>query len=298
MKTVAIIGPTASGKSELAIECAKKCGAVILSLDSLSVYKEIDIASAKPSKEERDEVLHFGIDLIYPNENFSVAHFLKEYEKAREYAKKNGKNLLITGGSSFYLKTLIDGISPLPKLSHQTVEKVKRVMADKSEAYRLLESIDKEFANNIEPGDSYRIEKGLCIYFQTDLPPTQYFKKHPKRAILKDVEIFEIYVDRDLLRKRIESRTDKMLKTGLIDEVAALEKKFGRSYPSMKAIGIAETLAFLDGKLDLNGLYEKIVTNTYRLAKRQQTFNKTQFKEIIRGKREELLHLLPTRLSN
>ncbi|HFB53666.1 MAG TPA: tRNA (adenosine(37)-N6)-dimethylallyltransferase MiaA, partial [Sulfurimonas autotrophica] len=109
MKQLAIIGPTASGKSDLAIKIAKQMNAYILSIDSLSIYKEIDIVSAKPSREELEEVEHFGINEIYPNEHFSVEIFIKLYEDVVQRCKKEEKNLIIVGGTSFYLKSLLDG---------------------------------------------------------------------------------------------------------------------------------------------------------------------------------------------
>jgi tRNA dimethylallyltransferase len=111
MKEIALIGPTACGKSALAIEIAKECNAFILSLDSLGIYKEIDIASAKPSKKEREEIRHFGIDVLYPNEYFNVAMFFDLYKNAKKEALTKGKNLIITGGSGFYLKAMIEGLS-------------------------------------------------------------------------------------------------------------------------------------------------------------------------------------------
>ncbi|WP_281951995.1 tRNA (adenosine(37)-N6)-dimethylallyltransferase MiaA [Nitrosophilus kaiyonis] len=285
MKEIAIIGPTASGKSDLAIEVAKECNAIILSLDSLSIYKEIDIVSAKPSKDELKQIKHFGINEIYPNEHFSVDIFIKIYKKAKEYAKKYGKNLIIVGGSSFYLKTLIEGISPLPNISQEIKEKVKYILKDLKSAYELLKDIDEKFAKKISSYDKYRIQKALEIYFSTNLPPSIYFIKNPKKPIIKNLDIYEIGIDRDKLKENILKRTKKMLDLGLIDEIAYLEKKYGRDLNPMKAIGIKETLFYLDGFIDKDELIKKISLNTYHLAKRQITFNKTQFtKKIVENK--------------
>lgn len=109
MKEIAIIGSTASGKTGLSLEIAQQTNSIILSLDSLSVYKEINIASAKPTKVERGDIVHFGIDVLYPNEKFDVIKFFEEYKKAKEYAIKYNKNLIIVGGTGFYLKALIEG---------------------------------------------------------------------------------------------------------------------------------------------------------------------------------------------
>lgn len=273
----AIIGPTASGKSDLAIKLAKKLGYEILSLDSLSIYKEVDIASAKPSKEELKEVKHYGINEIYPNEKFDVSKFIEIYKKIPH------KNIIIVGGTGFYLKAMIDGISKMPQITEEIRKKAKR--GD----YELLKKIDPLFASKISPSDTYRIQKGLEIYFATDMPPSEYFKKNPPLPVLPDIKIFEIAVDRGTLRKRIEKRTEKMFDLGLIDEVAYLEAKYkDRRLPTLKAIGVKEVLDYFNGVYDKQQLKQKIITNTARLAKRQQTFNKTQFPQKISAPLERL----------
>ncbi|WP_200763340.1 tRNA (adenosine(37)-N6)-dimethylallyltransferase MiaA [Nitrosophilus alvini] len=281
MIEIAIIGPTASGKSDLALKIAKKHNAYILSLDSLSIYKEIDIASAKPSKEELKSVRHFGIDEIYPDEYFSVERFFDIYKEAKKEALKSDKNLIIVGGTLFYLKSMIEGISKLPKISKESIQKSAKLLKNPKAAYEFLKKIDPLFAKKITPSDRYRIEKGLNIFFETGETATDYFEKHPRIALTKNIKIYEIDINRDILRERIAKRTKKMLQSGLIDEVAYLEKKYTRLPNPMGAIGIKETLEYLDGKLTKEELFEKICINTAKLAKRQQTFARTQFKDKI-----------------
>ena len=276
MKTVAILGPTASGKSDLAIRVAKEVGGVILSLDSLSIYKEIDIASAKPSLKEREGVKHFGIDLINVNEPFNVAIYANLFEEAKEYAKKANSPLIIVGGTGFYLKILLEGISELPTPDDRTVQEVARVLKDLPSAYKKLNELDSEYAKRISPSDRYRIEKGLLIYYLTSKTPTDYFKENPPLPLLKSVELYEIGIEKEILNERIEKRTEKMFEAGLVDEVANLEYRFGRLHNPMKAIGIKEVLDYFDGKLTLDRTKERIVIATRQLAKRQKTFNKTQ----------------------
>lgn len=270
MKEIAIIGSTASGKTGLSLEIAQKTNSIILSLDSLSVYKEIDIASAKPLEQERGDIIHFGIDELFPNENFDVIKFFDCYKKAKNYAQQNDKNLIIVGGTGFYLKALIQGLSTGIK------EEVHLDISQK-EAYDLLFNLDKEYMQNIEKNDSYRIRKAYSIYKQSGYVPTKYFELNPKEPIAKNLEIFEILWDREELRKRINLRTSIMMNDGIIDEVIFLEKKYGRSPNAMASIGIIETLEYLDGKLNKKQLEEKIALNTAKLAKRQNTFNKGQF---------------------
>ncbi len=285
---IAIVGPTASGKSDLSLELAQKLGGVILSVDSLAVYKEIDIASAKPSREELKLVKHFGIDELYPNEKFSVIEFLEYFKRAKAYAKEHGKKLIIVGGSSFYLKMLTDGISQLPKIEAQTKAKVAELMQNLQVAYDFLKGIDSTYAKGIKSSDRYRIEKALEIYFATNTPPSQYFKANPPKPIEPNLPIYEIAIEREALRERIKLRTKKMLKMGLIDEVAYLEKKYTRAPQSMGAIGIKEVLEYLDGVYSRNELEDKIATNTARLAKRQVTFNRSQLQIEFSGSLQEI----------
>lgn len=271
MKEIAIIGSTASGKTGLSLEIANKTNSIILSLDSLSVYKEIDIASAKPTKEERGDIIHFGIDEIYPNEKFDVIQFFDCYKRAKDFALKNDKNLIIVGGTGFYLKALIEGLST-------GVEKEIELDLPIDDTYSLLSKIDPEYMAKIASNDQYRIRKAYSIYKQSGYSPSKYFELNPKVPLAKDLKIFEILWERDELRERINLRTSQMIEEGIIDEVIFLEKKYGREPNSMASIGIIETLEYLDGKINKKQLEEKIAQNTAKLAKRQNTFNKGQFK--------------------
>ena len=270
MKELAIIGTTASGKTALSLEIANKTNSIILSLDSLCVYKEIDIASAKPTKIERGDIVHFGIDEVFPNEKFDVIEFLFFYKNAKEYAEKNMKNLIIVGGTGFYLKALVDGIS-------DGLKENTNLDMSLNDTYNLLYSLDKEYMQKIEPNDKYRVEKAYSIYKQSGLTPSEYFLKNPKIALSPNLPIFEILWEKDELINRISLRTKQMIKSGLIDETIYLEKKYTRAPNCMSSIGIVETLEYLDGKIDKKSLEDKIIQNTLKLAKRQNTFNKGQF---------------------
>ena len=272
MKEIAIIGTTASGKTALSLELASKTNSMILSLDSLCVYKEIDIVSAKPTKEERGNIVHFGIDEVYPNEEFDVVKFIELYNKAKEYASNHNNNLIIVGGTGFYLKALIDGLS-------KGIDLKVKLDISPLEAYDFLYSLDKDYMQKIEKNDRYRIEKAYAIYKQSGLIPSEFFEKNPKTPFAKDLKIFEILWDKEELKKRIALRTNQMVKSGLIDEIIYLEKKYTRAPNCMSSIGIIETLEYLDGKLSKQELEDKISLNTSKLAKRQNTFNKSQFTE-------------------
>jgi tRNA dimethylallyltransferase len=292
MIQLAIIGPTASGKSDLAIKIAKKINAYILSIDSLSIYKEIDIVSAKPSKAELHEVKHFGIDVLYPNEYFSVDVFIQLYKEVLQKCQDERKNLIIVGGTSFYLKSLIDGLSQIPTITKEISLQAEIKLKDLGNCYEFLSRVDEKYMKNISPNDRYRIEKALLIYEASKLTPSEWFRENPPKPVIENLTIYNIEVERDLLRERIKKRTLKMLEAGLIDEVCYLEKKYTRLPHAMNSIGIIEVLEYLDSKVTKDEMLENISTHTAQLAKRQQTFNRTQFENVINAPLEELEEMI------
>ena len=288
MIQLAIIGPTASGKSDLAIKIARQIDAYILSIDSLSIYKEIDIVSAKPSKDELDSIQHFGINVLNPDEYFSVDVFIDIYKDVKQKCKEDNKNLIIVGGTSFYLKSLLQGLSPLPKIDSKVEKLVEEKLKNLEFTYKYLSNLDYLYMKNIDSKDKYRIEKALLIYEASNTTPSEWFKKNPPIPIIEDLEIYNIDVDREILRDRISKRTKKMFNLGLIDEVCYLEQKYTRRPNSMGSIGIVEVLEYLDANVTKEQMLENISTHTAQLAKRQQTFNKTQFKNITNASLQEL----------
>jgi tRNA dimethylallyltransferase len=278
---IAIIGTTASGKSDLALNIAARTNAIILSLDSLCVYKEIDIASAKPTREQINNIKHFGIDVIAPNESFNVTIFFELYKAAKEEAELKNVPLIIVGGTSFYLKAMLSGLSDRPLVSAENQKKITRVLRDIKSAYEYLTRIDPIMSGKIEANDKYRIEKWYEVYFETGKTPSDFLQQTKKEPLIKDLPIFEIDTDKDILQQRIILRTRKMIENGLVDEVARLEKKYTREPNCMKAIGIKEVIDYFDALCSIKQMEEKIVTNTSKLAKRQRTFNRTQFTQQI-----------------
>ncbi|MDP1615069.1 MAG: tRNA (adenosine(37)-N6)-dimethylallyltransferase MiaA, partial [Methylococcales bacterium] len=245
MKQLAIIGSTASGKSNLALELALTRNAVILSIDSLSIYTDINIASAKPTKKELALVKHFGIDVLRPDQTASVFTFIDEYHRACAYAHEHHKNLIIVGGSSFYLKSMIDGLSHIPLITDSVRAEASLLLEDVQKAHAFLANVDPHTMSSITTNDSYRIEKMLHLYLQTKTPPSQWFAMHPPLSVITQCPILNIDIDRTLLRERIALRTQLMIQEGLIDEVAQCEQLYGRQPNSMKAIGMIETLNYL-----------------------------------------------------
>jgi len=184
-------------------------------------------------------------------------------------------------------------MSQLPHIDNSTREKTKQIMQDLGDAHDFLAKLDPIHMSHIKENDTYRIEKVLNIYHQTNLSPTDYFALHkPKPVITEPIDIYEIQIDKEELNRNILIRTKQMIDDGIIDEVAMLERKYTRAPNSMKSIGIKETLDFLDGVYNQDKLLDKIATNTRRLSKRQITFNKSQFGDIYRDTAQRLSQII------
>lgn len=260
----ALIGTTASGKSEVANALASEFDAIILSLDSLCVYKEINIASAKPEIATLERIEHFGVNLLSVVDKFNVGLFFDEYQKARARALKLEKPLIIVGGTSFYLKALMSGLSA-------KVADTDTAMSNDA-IFALMNEVDKNA--KISRGDTYRLRKWLSIYEKTKQIPSEFLKNSLQKPLIKELKIYELVVDKENLRQRVQNRTQKMLEMGLVGEARELFANFDESLKPLNSIGLKECKDFLRGLITQNELATLINTHTMQLAKRQRTFNK------------------------
>lgn len=283
---IAILGPSASGKSALALQIAKEIDAEIFSLDSLSIYKEIDIASAKPKKCDLNTIKHYGINELEITDPNNAMVFKNLLQAAIEKTKK--QTLLIVGGSSFYLKAIIDGLSIMPLFSPEEKETIGTQINTLSNPYEFLSQIDPSYATSLQKKDTYRINKALEIFFATHTPPSEYFSTHPKIPFEKPIKLYEIAINRENLRERISLRTHQMIKEGIVQEIEYLLEKYPKNSQAFKAIGPKECISYLQGEITYDELPILISTHTAQLAKRQNTFNKTQFSNISRLSSEEI----------
>ncbi|EJC52274.1 tRNA dimethylallyltransferase [Helicobacter pylori Hp P-30] len=264
--------------------------AEIFSLDSLSIYKEINIASAKPSLKERKNIKHYALDHLNIDEKNNAQLFKTLLEDAMRVSSK--EVLLIVGGSSFYLKSILEGLSDTPKISGEEVVKIEREIATLSNPYIFLKSIDPNMAFKIHPNDTYRIHKALEIFYATRTPPSEYFKANPKKPFEHAISLFALSIEKNALANNIKQRTKNMLDCGLIEEIKALYTQYPKDSQPFKAIGVKESVLFLEKRLTLKELEEAIISNTMKLAKRQNTFNKTQFNNLYMGSVGEIRHAI------
>lgn len=278
-KLIAILGASASGKSALAHRLAVKHTCAIFSLDSLSIYKHINIAAAKPTLKEQEEVRYYALNILEPNQKSNAMLFYTLLESAVNDLA-DSMPLLIVGGSSFFLKSIINGLSPIPPLeSHYQWVKEQGSL---QQQYALLQSIDEPYARHIAPTDTYRISKALALFKATDMTPSAYFATHKQKPFAYPIEIFVLERERAELRERIAKRCEQMICDGIIDETRDILESYGARAPALGAIGPKECVAFLQGRIDsINALQERIFFHTAQLAKRQCTFNRTQFTNAI-----------------
>ncbi len=267
---IAIVGPTAVGKSELALHLVQYFPLEIISADSRQVYRYMDIGTNKPSLAERASVPHHVIDVIEPDEDFSLAMYHQLAIEALKAIQQKGKLPLLVGGSGLYVWSLVEGwkipeVPPDQKLRRQLEARAEQ--EDSQSLYRELQDIDPMAAAKINPSNIRRIIRALEIYHATGQPPSQLqCKELPGFSVL----IIGLTQERSELYRKIDWRVDKMVQRGLVEEVEQLLKKgYSPSLPSMSGIGYKQIGQFLRGEMTLPEAIDKIKYETHRLARHQ-----------------------------
>ncbi len=272
---VIIQGPTAVGKSELAIELAQKFSMEIINADSMQVYRGMDIGSAKPSLIERNIVAHHLIDIKDPDEEFSAAQFKNEASNIIFSLAQKPKHALLVGGTGFYIRALTQGLFPAPSADLKLRKELKEKEKTYGKGYlcKELKKVDSEAASKIHPNDTFRIIRALEVFYLTGKPISEQQKMHQFKHTYFNVLKIGLLRDRKDIYHRIEERVDKMIKRGLVDEIKQLLK--GGYPPTIKpfqSLGYKQILGFLQGELSLDEAVMLIKRNTKRYAKRQLTW--------------------------
>ena len=274
-KVLIILGPTAVGKSKLAIELAKRLDGEIISADSMQVYFGMDIGTAKPSKEELEEVPHHLINIIPPDKNWSVSDFVSNAKSMIEDIIKKGKLPIVVGGTGLYLNALIEGYAfPMIKANKEVRERLEgEAKAYGSlHLYEKLKKVDPDAAEKIHYNDLKRMIRALEVYELTGKPMSKMQAKD-EESLPYELVIVGLDMDRKKLYEKIEERVDQMLKSGLIAEVQGLIKEgYDKKLTSMQAIGYKEVAEHLHGKYTLDELINILKQNTRNFAKRQMTW--------------------------
>jgi tRNA dimethylallyltransferase len=267
---IVIVGPTAVGKSELALHLARHFPLEIISADSRQVYRYMDIGTNKPSPADRASVPHHIIDVVDPDEDFSLATYHQLAFEALEAIKQKGKLPLLVGGTGLYVWSLVEGWK-IPRVPPD--REMRRRLEHRAELeggqslYRELQTIDPVAADKIDPGNIRRTVRALEIYYATGQPPSQLQRKQePSLPIL----VIGLTQERSQLYRRIDARADEMVKRGLVAEVRQLlGKGYGPLLPSMSGIGYKQVVQFIQAEMTLPEAVVKIKHETHRLARHQ-----------------------------
>ena len=268
-KVIAIAGPTASGKTKLAIEMAQQLDTEIISADSRLVYKGFDIGTAKPTKAEQELVKHYLIDVVEPDVDYSVADFADEARKIIDEIHSRGKVPIIAGGTGLYFRILLENYD-LPRLEANPSLRAELEERDVDDLYNELLILDPKAAEKIHKNNKVRVIRALEVCKILNKPFSEAIGLKESEY---DVEwIFPQIESREVLYDRINKRVDIMIADGLIDETKYLLSKHGRIKNLVNTIGYQEIIQYLDGVCDLDTAIEEIKQNTRRYAKRQLTW--------------------------
>lgn len=273
-KVIVIGGPTASGKTSAAIELAKKINGEIISADSMQIYKEMNIGTAKPTINEMDGIKHYLIDFVSPDENFNVTKYVDLAKESIEEILNKGKIPIIVGGTGLYISTLINGIefSKVSEDPNYRQEMLEFAEENGAEAlHEKLKEIDEEAAKTIDANNIRRVIRALEIYKVTGKTKTQV-DLESKKEVEYDYMLYIIDTPREELYDRINRRVDNMVSDGLIIEVENLIKKYDVSKTAMQGLGYKEVVMFLNGQISYDEMIEKIKLETRHYAKRQLTW--------------------------
>ena len=270
-----LTGATASGKSEVSLALADKIDAEIVSLDSMAIYRGMDIGTAKPGIEQQNQFPHHLIDICDPNETYSVSQYReRSLQTIREIAER-GKQVLFVGGTALYLKALIRGLFDGPPADWKFRETVEAELAecDEAELFRRLQAIDPISAHKLHPNDRRRIVRALEVYYQTGTPISHWQTEFADATPPNQCRVFTLRHARPILHERIEARVHSMFERGLIEEVRKLLDTWQElSHTAAQAVGYREVIEFLDGQHDQEKTFERVLVRTRRFARHQETW--------------------------
>ncbi len=275
-KVIVICGPTASGKTSLSIELAKQINGEIVSADSMQIYDEMQIGTAKPDEEEMQGIKHYLIGNIQPTTRYSVSEYKTDAINAIEEILQKGKTPIVVGGTGLYVNSLIYGIDyPEVETDLEYRAELEKMVEEKGLEYLYNKAIqiDPEAMQNISQNDQKRILRVLEIYKETGKTKTQLEIESRKNGIPYDYKVFALNMPREILYDRINRRVDIMIQKGLVEEVKELYDKYGENLTTaMQGIGYKEVVEYLKGNSTKEEMIEKIKMETRRYAKRQLTW--------------------------
>ncbi len=274
-RLLAILGPTATGKSDLALRLARELDGEIVNADALQVYRGLDIGTAKPSAAMRCEVRHHLIDVLEPNEVFSAGEFARRARSAIADVEGRGKTAIVAGGSGFYLRSLLEGLSPLPRSDPQ----IRRGLAERLRReglpalYEELRERDPETAQRLAPGDRQRVTRALEVALGSGRTLSEWIRREPAGASPLAAFRIGLTLPRSILYDRISDRVHRMVRRGWIAEVEGLlSRGVAPEAPAFQAIGYRQIVRHVLGSWSLEAALADTIRATRRYAKRQETW--------------------------
>lgn len=267
-EVIAIAAPTASGKTKYAIELAKKIDGEIISADSRIIYKGFNIACAKPTKEEMQDIKHYMIDIVNPEEDYNVANFYDDAKPIIENIINRGKTPIIAGGTGLYFRILLEDFD-LPRVAPNFKLREELEKQSTEDLYNKLIKLDIQASEKIHKNNKIKIIRALEIIEELNKPHTEVLAKKEAEY---NVKWIGLPMNREVLYKRIDKRVDLMVEQGLLEETKTLLKKHGRIKNFVKTIGYCEMLKYMDGIMSFEEAIEEIKKNTRHYAKRQLTW--------------------------
>lgn len=275
-EVVVIVGPTASGKTALSVELAKRIQGEIISSDSMQIYKDMSIGTAKVTKEEMQGIKHYLVDFVPPDKRYNVSDFKKDCINAIEEILAKGKIPIVVGGTGLYVDSLIYGIEyPDMEFDEEYRNSLMEEASDTAKLEKLWEEankIDSESMKKISKNDKKRIIRVLEIYKATGKTKTELEVLSRKNAPKYNFKIFGVNMDREILYNRINRRVDIMIENGLENEVKELVSKYNSFPTALQGIGYKEVIEYFDGKISREEMIDKIKQESRRYAKRQLTW--------------------------
>jgi len=267
---VVLLGPTASGKTALAIELAERFELEILNIDSRQLYREMDVGTAKPTAEQRERVPHHLIDIRRPDQPITLREFQDEALKAVNHNLERRGAAFLVGGSGLYLKALTAGLKP-PSVAPQPALRQQLAELGQNACHQLLSAADPPSGNKIAPADAVRTQRALEVLYATGRPMSSQTSTSPPPW-----RVLELGLNPANLRQRIRQRTEELYEQGLIEETQGLRQIYGASLPLLQTIGYAEAMQVLNGELNRTSAIEATTLRTQRFAKRQRTWFRRQ----------------------
>lgn len=269
-----LTGPTASGKTAVGIELARRLNGEIISADARQIYRFMDIGTAKPTPEERAVARHHLIDFVDLDANYSAGRFAEDAAAAIGNVSSRGKMPLVVGGAGLYIRALFDGFSPMPQIPAGIRTRLQAEARDGlPDLYEKLRAVDPEWASKIQAADTQRIVRGLEVYEASGKPISEHQKVPPSPRIHCTASHFGSYWKREVLYERIDARTRQMFAQGLIEEAQSLrDMGYSPNLNALKTFGYREAFQYLDGEIALDRAIVDVQRATRRYAKRQMTF--------------------------